>query len=98
MPWAAAHGIVARRCSLLVDHPAVGLWQRRKRRAPYRDGESRGTRVHDERETSRGGGAVAQVERAGAVESHGAVGVRCPTGDPAGDGDPLAETDEARSG
>src|SRR2546428_9426592 len=83
---------------LLVDDPPVGLRQRRKRRAPDRDGDSPGTRVHDERETSRGRRAVAQVERAGAVERHGTVGVRCPAGDPAGDGDPLAETDEARSG
>src|SRR2546428_12792135 len=83
---------------LLVDDPPVGLRQRRKRRAPDRDGDSPGTRVHDERETSRGRRAVAHVERARAIESHRPVGVRCPAGDPAGDGDPLAETDEARSG
>src|SRR2546428_13097850 len=83
---------------LLVDDPPVGLWQRRKRRAPDRDGDSPGTRVHDEREASSGRRAVAHVERARAVESHRPVGVRCPPGDPAADGDPLAETDEARSG
>src|SRR5207247_11357389 len=82
---------------LLDADPAVGLWEGRNRVAADRHGESGRGQRRRQGETSGRRGAVAEVQRACAVQGHAVVGVDRSAGDPAGDGDPLAEADEARS-
>src|SRR5437588_2184674 len=99
MPWVLrpTASFVAMRTRLLDVVPAVGFRQGRDGVATDRHGEPGRAECRDERETTCWRGAVAKVERARAVEGHAAVGVLRAARDPAGDGDPLAETDEARA-
>src|SRR5256885_8382942 len=88
-------GTACRATYLLDGDPPVGFGQRREGRAADGDGQPCWREVGHEREASDGGGAIAHVEGARAIEGHAAVGILGAAGDPAGDGDPLAEADEA---